>query len=508
MMGTIARAALSTRTLCSRILLSGSIVFLWSTGALAAINGLQYIASYPDLIRAFGANAAAGQRHYLHFGQAEGRSPDSFNETQYLANYRDLRATFGTDGNAATIHYIRSGYREGRTDKPNIVVILADDLGYGEVGAFRVGDVATPNIDSIARAGVTFTDGYVTAALCVPSRAGLLTGRYPQEFGFYRNPQRPYPANFMLPPAETTLAEALRARGYATGMVGKWHLGMKAEAHPQRHGFEEFFGVLDTDHPYFGETAGNPILRGTRPVPASGYLTDTLAAEAAGFIRRRADQPFFLYVPFTALHTPLQAKPEMLNRLGYIQDPRRRLVAAVLASLDEGVGRILAALQAAGVAERTAVVFLGDNGCTTCRKAPLRGGKGTFWEGGIRVPFALSWPGQVVAGQRYGQPVMSTDLMATFLRAAGARLPAGTDGVDLLPYLRGAGGTPNPYLFWGGNANGATRGGDWKLIGNELYNVRTDIGETRNVASANPGVVDDLRKARAGWLRTLRPALW
>ena len=158
-------------------------MLLWSAGANAAIDGLQYIASYPDLIRAFGVNAAAGQQHYLQFGQAEGRSPDNFNEAQYLANYGDLRAAFGADGNAATVHYIGNGFAEGRTDKPNIVVILADDLGWGEVGARHVGDVATPNIDAIARAGVTFTDGYVPANLCAPSRAGLITGRYPQEFG-------------------------------------------------------------------------------------------------------------------------------------------------------------------------------------------------------------------------------------------------------------------------------------------------------------------------------------
>ena len=263
-----------------------------------------------------------------------------------------------------------------------------------------------------------------------------------------------------------------------------------------------------TDHPYFGETSGNPILSGTTPVPASGYLTDTLAAEAAGFIRRRAGQPFFLYVPFTATHSPLQAKPEVLARLGYIQNPKRRLVAAVLASLDEGVGRILAELWATGVAERTAVVFLGDNGCGACSNRPLRGGKGTFWEGGIRVPFILAWPGRVGAGTSYGEPVIAMDLFATFLRAAGG-VPSGVvDGVDLLPYLQGAGGSPHDYLFWGGRAKGATRKGEWKLVGSELYNLRQDLAETTNVAGNNPAVVADLRQARAAWLQTLAPAIW
>ena len=391
---------------------------------------------------------------------------------------------------------------------PNVVVILADDLGYGEVGARHQGDIATPNIDAIARAGVVFTDGYVPANLCVPSRAGLMTGRYPQEFGIYRNPPMPYPAKFGLPSAETTLAEAMRARGYVTGMVGKWHLGKKATDHPEKHGFNEFFGVLDTDHPYFGEQSGNPILDGTTQVAASGYLTDTFAAEAASFIGNHADERFFLYVPFTATHSPLQAKPEILARLRHITNEKRRLFAGALVSLDEAVGKITAALRSAGVAGNTITVFLGDNGCGGCRNKPLRGGKGTWWEGGIRVPFVLSWPGQVAAGKRYIEPVMSFDLFATLLRAAGGT-PAGVvDGVNLLPYLRGGSGTPHPYLFWGGKGAGASRKGKWKLVGNELYDLVNDIGETRNVAGTNASVVADLRAKRNAWLQTHKPELW
>ncbi|MGE3293048.1 MAG: sulfatase-like hydrolase/transferase, partial [Geminicoccaceae bacterium] len=340
---------------------------------------------------------------------------------------------------------------EAAPPPPNFVVILADDLGYGEVGARRVGDVATPNIDAIARAGVTFTDGYVTANLCSPSRAGLLTGRYQQEFGVYGNPGKPpYPSRFGLPAAQVTLAEALKGRGYSTGIVGKWHLGVKPADNPLNHGFDEFFGVMDTDHPYFGEMKGNPILSGTTPVAASGYLTDTLAAEAVKFIRGHAGQKFFLYAPFTAAHSPYQAKPEILARLGHIKNEKRRIFAAILISLDEAVGKITAALRAAGVADNTVVVFLGDNGCGGCRNTLLRGGKGTNYEGGVRVPFLLSWPGRLQAGRRYAQPVIATDLFATFLAAAGGA-PAGVvDGVDLLPYLNGSRpGAPHAYLFWG-----------------------------------------------------------
>ena len=294
-------------------------------------------------------------------------------------------------------------------------------------------------------------------------------------------------------------------------MVGKWHLGMKAADHPLNHGFDEFFGVLDSDQPYFGEDAANPILRGTTPVPATGYLTDTFAAEAGSFIRRHAGQPFFLYVPFTATHTPLAAKPEVLARLASIRDPKRRLFAAVLAWLDEGVGTIRTALREAGVAERTVLVFMGDNGCNTsrsCRNRPLRGAKGTWWEGGIRVPLVLSWPNRVGAGSSYPRPVMATDLFTSFVQTAGGAVPPTADGVNLLPYLQGAGGEPHGYLFWGNRSTGAVRKGDWKLVGSELYDLASDLGEQRNLAAANPAIVADLRAARAAWVATLAKPLW
>jgi arylsulfatase A-like enzyme len=340
----------------------------------------------------------------------------------------------------------------------------------------------------------------------------LLIGRYQQEVGIYGNPgTRPYPSSFGLPADQVTLAEALKTRGYATGMVGKWHLGVKDTDNPLGHGFDEFFGVLDTNRPYYGEDATNPILRGREPVPATGYLTDTFAAEAGSFIRRHAQQPFFLYVPFTATHTPLAAKPEMLARLTHIRNPKRRLFAAVLASLDEGVGTIRTALREAGVAERTVLVFIGDNGCNTstrCRNAPLRGAKGTWWEGGIRVPFMLSWPNRVGAGTSYPRPVMVFDLFASFVQTAGGIAPAAVDGVNLLPFLQGAGGEPHPYLFWGNRSAGAVRKGDWKLVGSELYNLSADLGERRNVAGTNPGIVADLHAARAAWAAQLVRPLW
>jgi arylsulfatase B len=300
-------------------------------------------------------------------------------------------------------------------------------------------------------------------------------------------------------------------------MVGKWHLGNKPEDHPLRHGFDEFFGVLESDHPYYGEQEQsskpfhNPILRGTTPVAARGYLTDTFAAEAAAFIATHASRPFFLYVPFTATHGPLQAKPELLTKLSFIKDDKRRLFAAVLASLDEAVGTITAALRKARIARNTVVVFLGDNGCASghgCSNRPLRGGKYSLYEGGIRAPFILAWPGQVTAGRRYAKPVAAFDLFATFVHAAGGT-PAGVvDGVNLLPFLQGRTGSPHPVLFWGGSKAGAIRKGNWKLIGTELYDLSTDVRETHDVAAAHPSVVASLRSARSRWLSGLAPALW
>ena len=320
--------------------------------------------------------------------------------------------------------------------RPDIVLIVADDFGYGEVGIYHQGDVATPNIDALGRAGVTFSNGYVTAPVCMPSRLSLLTGRYPQELGAYDNPLNPTPPGIGVPAKELTLAEALHAKGYATGLVGKWHLGYDASHNPLHHGFDEFFGVLEPGHPYFGEEPGNPILRGTTVVPASGYLTDTLADESVAFIRRHAAAPFFLDAAFTATHIPLQAKPEILARLGSIADPKRRVFAGALVSLDEAVGRIVGTLRDTGVTDKTLLVFLSDNGCNNCRNKPLRGGKRDLYEGGIRVPMMLAWPGRVAGNRIYARPVMSFDLFVTMLTPEAERHAPWSTGSIFCPSCR------------------------------------------------------------------------
>ena len=488
--------------------------------AVPVFDGLQYIASYPDLIQAFGPNRALGAWHYQNYGKSEGRSPDRFDEQQYLANYADLRAAFGANGTAATTHYITSGLREGRTDRPrpatgrpNFVVFFVDDLGYGEVGAERQPDTLTPNIDALAAAGTVATSGYVAAPLCAPSRAGLLTGRYAQSFGMYSNPPEHDTSVRLaggLPATVGTVAETVRPLGYATGMIGKWHVGYRPDQHPMLRGFDEFFGVIDTDHPYYGEMAGNPVLRGFTPEPQAEYLTDAFAREAAGFIRRHAAQPFLLYLPFTAIHTPLQAKPDKLARFAGIANPKRRTVVAMLSSLDDAVGAVMRTLSEQRLLPRTVVAFVGDNGCGNCKNGALRGGKGRFHEGGVRVPFIVYWPGVLAPGSRSDVPVTAMDLTATFLEAGRGKAD-GLDGVSLVGALHGT-AVPHSCLFWGNQQNGATRCGDWKLLVQngrpQLFDLATDLGENDDLAAGNPDVVTSLGQARAGWLRTLAPRTW
>lgn len=405
--------------------------------------------------------------------------------------------------------------------RPNIVLIMADDLGFGEIGAYGVPGAPTPRIDALARSGVRLTDGYVTAPQCAPTRAGLMTGRYQQRFGFYNNPPAPsHPTyqRFGLPASEGTLAEALKRQGYATGLVGKWHLGFKPEQHPMSRGFDEFFGFLSGGHGYFGNEPGNPILRNRKVVTESAYLTRAFTREAITFIERNANRPFFLYAAYNSVHLPLQAERHMLARFTAVKDPRRRQFLAMLGALDEGVGAIVDTLRARGLLRRTLVVVTSDNGCvtakSTCRNTPLRGGKGMLHEGGVRVPFVLSWPGVLPAGKTFRRTVSTLDLFPTFLSAASGgryRNPR-LDGVDLLPFLTGKlVRDPHRYLFWGSRNQGTVRAENYKLSiggdGTRLYDLRADIGETTDLAARRPQVRDRLARARRVGAAAPGPAL-
>lgn len=408
--------------------------------------------------------------------------------------------------------------------RPNIVVIVADDLGYADLGTQGAKDVATPNIDSIARAGVRFTNGYVSCPVCSPTRAGLMTGRYQQRFGheFNPGPAAQAASEFGLPLTETTLADRLKKLGYATGMSGKWHLGYQPQHHPLKRGFDEFFGFLGGAHSYLNATAdaANPILRGLERVDEKEYLTDALAREAVAFIGRRRTEPFFLYLAFNAVHTPMEAAGKYLDRWKSISDPRRRTLAAMLSAMDDGVGAVLAKLRETKAEDNTLIVFVSDNGGptpgNTSRNDPLRGFKGQVYEGGIRVPFLMQWKGRIPAGRTYDQPVIALDILPTAVAAAGGSIPAdaGLDGVNLLPFVAGKlSGVPHQRLHWRFGEQYALRAGDWKLAATgsaapQLYNLAADIGEKNDLAAAAPAKLKELLSLHAVWNAELAAPRW
>ncbi len=415
--------------------------------------------------------------------------------------------------------------------RPNIVFIIADDLGYGELGCYRaVGSegIATPHLDALAASGTRFTDGYVTCPVCAPTRAGILTGRYQQRIGLEMNPsgQRDN-ATFGLPRSSPTLAERLSLAGYETAMVGKWHLGSRVGFRPTERGFGEFFGFLNASHAYraSGEgVTGVAVTRGTDAVVESEYLTDAFTREATSFIARKHDNPYFLYLTFNAVHAPMEADD---TRAGRAKEQvkgsaRRQTFAAMLIALDDGVGRVMQALDASGASANTLVFFLSDNGgptrATTSRNDPLRGMKGQLFEGGVRVPFIMRWPqGGVPAGATCSQPVISLDMTATALAAARAEMSS-AEGINLVPLARGGCAAPaHEALFWRYDDQWAVRMGDWKLVVArenrtaqteapsvfgavpKLFNLRDDIAESKDLAASHPEKVAQLRAAFDAW---------
>jgi arylsulfatase A-like enzyme len=404
------------------------------------------------------------------------------------------------------------------TQKPNILLIFADDLGYGETTPYGGKDIPTPNIDSLARHGVRFTDGYVSCPVCSPTRAGLMTGRYQQRFGHEFNPGPPAQAedNFGLPLTETTIAQRLKPLGYRTGMVGKWHLGYKPEFHPLRRGFDEFYGFLGGAHSYVDlNDRANPVMRGAEPVSKIDYLTEDFTREALSFLDRRKSGPFFLYLSYNAVHAPMQAAERYLSRFGHIADPRRRTFAAMLSAMDDGIGQVLAGLRARGLEDNTLIFFLSDNGgptpSTTSSNGPLRGRKGEAFEGGIRVPFIVQWKARLPQGKTWSQPAIALDVMPTAVAAAGGAAPFGIDGVNLLPYCEGRTGAPHDALFWRFGLQRAVRMGDWKLVlseGGGLYHLAKDIGETADLSAQEPARARQLRAAWDAWNAQLAEPRW
>ena len=414
--------------------------------------------------------------------------------------------------------------KEGASRSPNVVVVLADDLGYADVGFQGLQDFATPNIDALAAAGIRFTNGYVSHPYCSPSRAGLLTGRYQHRFGHVHNPK--FRAGEGLPLSESLLPEVLSEVGYVSALVGKWHLGDGPEYHPLQRGFDEFFGFLGGGHDYF-ESADRdareyliPLEANGAEIPVEGYLTDQLTDAALDFVRRNASRPFFLYLSYNAPHGPLQAPPEHLDRVDSIADTRRRTYAAMVTALDDGVGRLVEVLGDLDLTDDTLVFFLSDNGGPTPANAsdntPLRATKGTVYEGGVRVPFVVSWPGRLAEGESYDSPVSALDIFPTLVAVAGGEPPEGLDGVDLLPFLTGAeSGAPHERLFWHTDAadQHAVRQAGYKLVrvldrDAELYAIDTDISEESDIGRDESARADELMRAVEAWRSTHPDPAW
>lgn len=414
--------------------------------------------------------------------------------------------------------------------KPNVIVILADELGYGDVGFNGGTSIPTPNLNRIAAGGVVATNAYVAIQNSSANRAALLTGRYPNRFGYERSVAwRPQDPAAGLPASELTLAEALRPLGYQSGLVGKWHLGAHDSFHPINRGFDSFFGYLGGGHRSFPEEfdlqythdARNEadsyhtwLLRGMQPVRTERYLTDELSLEAMEFVRSQGSTPFFLYLSYNAPRSPLQVRDADLAAFVHIKDEKRRKYAAMIAKMDHGVGQLLDLLDSLELTDDTLLFFTsslgGDIPATGAYNGVVRGTRGEPWEGGIRVPFVVRWPRRFKGGATYVQPISTLDIFATV--AAATRLSVDStrplDGVDLAPFLRGENpATPHARLFWrlSDAETHVMREGDFKLVKTKkdlepvLFNLAADPKERENVAAAFPEVARSMKESYRAW---------
>ncbi|MDW7692175.1 sulfatase [Flammeovirgaceae bacterium SG7u.111] len=418
-------------------------------------------------------------------------------------------------------------------DKPNILLIFIDDAGYADFGFQGSKVMKTPNLDQFATQSVKFSQGYVSASVCGPSRAGLLTGRYQQKFGFEENNVPGFMSevsaedgpNMGIPLSEVTMGDYMKSMGYATAYFGKWHLGGTDKFHPTNRGFDEFFGFRGGARSYFpyqkapAETL-NRLERGLGGFAEhEGYLTDVLAEETNIFIEKNKDKPFFALLAFNAVHTPMDATEEDLKQFPQLTGKRQEVAAMTLA-LDRACGKVFDKLKELGLDENTIVVFTNDNGGPSDKNAsvnnPLSGTKSNHLEGGIRVPFLISWPAKLKKNTNYDYPVSTLDLLPTFFAAAGGKVDtlANIDGVDLIPYLQGENKErPHQVLYWKKGTRAVVRDGDWKLIRYsdrpaELFDISKDISEQNNLASVHPEKVKVLFKQLFDWEMTLGRPRW
>lgn len=408
-------------------------------------------------------------------------------------------------------------------EKPNILLIVSDDQGYADAGFNGRSEIPTPNLDALARAGVTCTNGYVSGSVSSPSRAGLLTGRYQQRIGYYSNIAfAPEDETEGLPVTEKILPQFMKEAGYVTGWIGKWHLGMTPQQHPSRRGFDETFGFQHGGHNFINWTPDDrpytlPIKRNGIPEEIKEHLTIAFGKEAVSFINRNNGKPWFLYLAFNAPHTPHQPLPEAEAKFSGVDDATRRKYSAQLSMMDDQIGEVIRALENSGQSKNTLIFFFSDNGGPLQNgavNAPLRGSKGSFYEGGFRVPFIVSWPARLDPGKKYDYPVSSLDVFATSLSLAGLKMPTEKkyDGVDIIPYLSGKKtGRPHQTLYWKSENNVfSIRDGDWKMIRFpedkiEIYDLSADISESNNLYRDKPEIADLLIKLLDTWNSELLP---
>jgi arylsulfatase A-like enzyme len=461
-------------------------------------------------------------------------------------------------------------------NKPNIIIIYADDLGWNQLSSYGNTKVQTPNIDAIGKEGVRFTQAYATAPICSPSRMGLLTGRYQQRFGgeflvpeLHSTPladpelKEKIKTDFIarkavnepvdtaaynsikkgIPESQTLIAQLVKNAGYATGAIGKWHVGEADGLKPWQRGFDYYYGMLTWGSIYASVADSNivtrsfhfhtnlakttqregsiQIVRNGQVVEESEYITDRIGEEAASFIDKNKDKPFLLYVPFNAPHDPFQAKKSVFDKITSVTDTTERIYLAMLKSLDDAVGQILTKLKKEGLDKNTIVFFGSDNGGASYTKqmtnAPLKGGKLSHFEGGIRVPLLVRYPGKIPAETVYDKPVSNLDIFATAIAVAKAELPTDRvyDGVNLLPYVNEANkNEPHPVLFWRNGYSKAVRKGDWKLYVNEraskvlLYNIKDDLSEQKNLSEINPEKAKELQDELKKWESQLVSPKW
>lgn len=460
---------------------------------------------------------------------------------------------------------------------PNILLIIADDLGVNDISFFGNGKVNTPNIDGIGHSGIAFGQAYTASPLCAPSRASILTGRYPQRFGFEYQMHDRYLTNRLeyygfkyfiqgdiwrarpmekvprredierqgIPPDQFTIADLLKTKGYATGVIGKWHDGWQPENMPRGLGFDEQFGFFDAHTLYapigtegitdqriekdftdkynwkLGRKGWHGIFRNYQRIEEKEHLTDAITRESIAYIKDHKAHPFFLMVAYNAPHTPLQAPDRYVEMFRDEPDPVKRVYRAMIKQLDDDVGKMLNALAEEGLDSNTLVIFLSDNGAATYTfttdNKPLRGGKVTNFEGGIRIPMFMRWPGKITAGQIFDDPVITMDVFATISGAAGLPIPVDRqmDGSDLLRYVNNRDSIPpHQNLYWQRGNSRAIRAGDWKVLWNRefgdtlLYNLVKDPGETEDLFQEDPALARQLIRIHSGWSDSLPSPLW